>query len=673
MIGQRGWVGKILRIDLTKGQVDEERTDRYAPKFIGGRAMGARVYWEEVRPEIAAFDPENRLIVMTGPATGTLGPGVGRFSVISKSPDPTPECFFYSDPGGHFGPELKFAGYDGLIIQGKASKPIYLWIDDGKVELVDAHRLWGTTTRVAHTEIRRLYGDSVRAMVIGPAGERLCREAIISCGLASATGEGGFGAVMGSKNLKAIVVRGTGSIGVARPKQLIDIYNRFSRLITRKPGEPEPQNVWRAMQHYTQTRPVAVPLVDDSAVADEIARGNAEKRWGGCFACPVSCIQGYRFKDGLSGAGQCNEIMNVVEDEWLYYRGQKKLGKDAIEFGILCQELGLSATQVMGHLYPRHKLHGSTWVRLLIDAGLWTEENTGLPVAKMGSSEFFREYLKKVAYREGIGDALAEGQVRYLRSLVNRAQSEGERAKAKEIFEEVTQKNEPSYCVHWQNVPRGESAGSPRWSWLLAITTGVRRDNITEQVVTSIMDLFPPGKEEQIAQLRRELGQKLFGSERAFDESTPEGKVPWVIHMQHRAVETDSLPICRYALPRNFSPYTPDLRGDPTYAAQLFNAVTGIDRTEEQMWELVGERGINLERAILVREDRRREHDLSWNDYYYKLFASWMDRDLLNKVMDDYYRARGWDVATGIPTREKLEHLELEDVADELAACRNPV
>ncbi|MBI2910231.1 MAG: hypothetical protein HYX92_21525 [Chloroflexi bacterium] len=661
-----GWVGKILRVDLTAGEVSEERTDKYAPKFIGGRAMAARVYWEEIGPDVGAYDPENKLVIMTGPTTGTLGPGVGRFAIASKSPDAMPNCYFYSAPSGHFGPELKFAGYDGIIIQGRAPKPAYLWINDGQVEIRDAHRLWGMTTRHVDTEVARLHGPRARALVIGPAGENLCREAVITCGMAAAAGEGGFGAVMGSKNLKAIVVRGTGSIPVARPKEVIDIFNRFSRLVTSKPGEPLPQNPRRAIQHFTQTRPIAVPFVDDSAVGDEIAKGTAQRRWGGCFGCPISCIQAYRFRDGLSGGGQCNEVENAVEDEWLFYRRQKKMGEDCIEFGVLCQELGLSVTQVTGHLYPRHKLHGATWARLLIDAGLWTERNTGLPVDKLGSSEFYRAYLRKVAYREGIGDAMAEGQSRYLRSLVDNAKTDEERRKAKEVFDEVTQKVEPSYCVHWQS----KSAGSPLWTWLLSISTGVRRENQMEHVVNSGTDFFPAERREEIGRLRRDLALKLFGSERAYDESTPEGKVPLVIYMQHRALETDALPICRYGLPRNFSPRSADLLCNPGYGAQLLSAVTGIAMTDEQVMREVDERGFNLERAILAREGRRREHDVAWNDFYMDLFSSWVDRDKLNAVIDDYYRARGWHVDTGIPTREKLEQLGLGDVAAELERRR---
>ncbi|MFC1935400.1 aldehyde ferredoxin oxidoreductase N-terminal domain-containing protein [Chloroflexota bacterium] len=664
-----GWVGKILRVDLTKADITEEPTAQYTPKFIGGRAIGAKIYWNEVPREVGALDPENRLIIMTGPATGTLAPGADRVSIIAKSPVPTPECFMYSQPGGHWGSELKFAGYDGVIIQGKAPKPSYLWITNGKVEIVDAYRLWGTTTRVAQTELKRLYGQRTRAMVIGPAGENLCREAVIAVGPAAAAGLGGFGAVMASKNLKAIAVSGAGAVKVARPKELMDIYYRFARLVTRKPGEPEPQNCYRSMQRNTETRPIDIPYVDDSAVGEEIARGNALRRWGACFACPLGCIQAYQFKDGLSGADNCNGIRNAMEDEWLYYRG-KPLGKDSIEFGILCQELGLSATQVMGHLFPRHRLHGTTWVRLLIDAGLWTEENTGLPVDKLGTSEFLREYLRKVAYREGIGNLLAEGQDRYLKSLVEQAKTEEVREKAREIYEETTQRNEPSYSIHWQNPPHGggENAGSGRWSWLLEISNGVRPDHLASRSLsTRNLMWLTKEQEKQLSQLLKEIGLKLFGSARAFDESTPEGKVRKVIYAEHSGIESDSLPSCRCVLPWFFSPYTSDLRGDTTYAAQAFSAITGIDRTEEEMLKLVGERGVNLERAILAREGRRREHDLSLNDFYYGLFKSWTDKDKLSKVMDEYYRARGWDIATGIPMREKLEQLDLKDVADELA------
>lgn len=665
-----GWVGKILRVDLTEGEITEESTTKYAPKFIGGRAMGAKIYWDEVPPEVGALDPENKLIVMTGPVTGTLAPSANRVSVIAKSPVTTPECFMYSNVGGHWGAELKFAGYDGLIIQGKALKPVYLWISDGKAEILDAYRLWGTTTRVAQNEIWRLHGQKTRVMVIGPAGENLCREAVIASGHASATGIGGFGAVMASKNLKAVAVRGTGVVGVAKPRELTEMYSRFAHLITQKRGEPGPQHYWRSIQSFTGTSPMAVPFIDDSAVGEEIAKGNAVRHWGGCFACPVSCIQSYQFKDGLSGGGQCNDVFAVEEDEWLYHGG-KRLGKDNIEFSVLCQELGLSITQVMGHLFPRQRgSHHSTWARLLVDAGIWNNENTGLPVDKFGSSEFFREYLHKVAYRQDIGDALAEGQVEYLRGLMQRAETDELRDKARRIYEEVTQKNEPSYSENCWLIPPAAAKGTGDWLWLLEMSTNVRRDKMASNVIsTRHLAWLTPEQQKQVAETVKKIGLERFGSEKALDMSTPEGKVPLVTYVQHIGVETDSVPSCRIARPDClFSQHTSNLRGDTTYDAQVFSAVTGIDMTEAEMLKFVGERGANMERAILVREGRRREHDLSWNHFCLELFKPWLDKDTLLQVMDEYYRARGWNVVTGIPTRARLEELDLKDVADELAS-----
>ena len=143
------------------------------------------------------------------------------------------------------------------------------------------------------------------------------------------------------------------------------------------------------------------------------------------------------------------------------------------------------------------------------------------------------------------------------------------------------------------------------------------------------------------------------------------------MYLQHITIVTDSLPCCRWAFPSFYSPYTEDLRGDPAYGSQVFSAVTGMDRTEEEMLRLVGERGVNLERSILAREGRRRKHDLSWHDYYYRLFKRWLSKEKLERVMDKYYEMRGWSTRTGIPTKEKLEELGLGDVARELSGL-NP-
>lgn len=671
-----GWVGKILRVDLTSGKITEQRTETYTPKFIGGRAMGVKIYWDEVSPEVGAFDPENKLIIMTGPAAGTLTPSAARTSVITKSPSSIPECFMYSHPGGHWGAELKFAGYDGIVVQGRASEPVYLLIENGEVEIRSASNLWGKTTREVDIEIRRIHDTKTKTMLIGPAGENLCRDAVITSGPCAATGLNGGGAIMGSKNLKALAVRGTGAVEVARPRELMNLYYRFTRLITRKPKESEQQHYHRSMQFYTaklpdsrKPKPIEVPFVDDSALGEEVEKGNAMKRWGACFACPVGCLHGYQFKDGLSGAGCCNYLHNMMEDEWLY-RGGKPLGRDSLEFGILCQEFGLSVSQVMGHLEARHGLHGSTWARLLLDSGIWTKENTGLPIDKMGSSEFNREYLRKVAYRQGIGNLIAEGQTRYLERVLEKTQNEKLREKAKEIYEETTHKSEPSYAVHWQ-MPPSASAKRGGWVWILEITVGARPDHIASFITRPINLIgLTVEQREKLPKLVKKVGIEHFGSEEALNPLTPEGKAALSIYTQHIAIMTDSLPCCRFALPSFYSPYTPDLLGDPTYVSQAFSAVTGINFTEEEMIKNVGERGFNLERAILVREGRRRKNDVAWHDFYFKKLEPWFNKATLREVVDEYYEKRGWDVNSGIPTREKMEELELEDVAKELSKLK---
>ena len=426
-----GWAGKILRVDLTTGRTTDIPTSKYVPEFMGGRALGARIYWDEVPPETGAYAPENKLIFMTGPAVGTLAPTANRVTVTGKSPVPYPvECYFYSSMGGHWGPELKFAGYDGLVVQGRALEPSYLWIHDGGAEIRDAKHLWGKISRDAQIGIRKIHGETTRSVVIGPAGENLCREAIISSDTAFATGQGGFGAVMGSKNLKAIAVKGSGGVSVAKPAELMKLYDYFARLATCKPGEGR-QNPVRYMKYYTSAiRGVLVDHriddVDDSAIGEEVDRGWVKRRAGGCFACPVSCLIGWKFNNSSipGGAGCCNENKFCINVERAHYGG-KPIGRALIEAARLHDDLGLSETQT-GFKYEYE------WFFHLVKEGILTRENTGLPVDQLGSSEFWRAYLHQIVRREGIGALVAEGEERFFVDLMKLI-PEGLRGRAQAI------------------------------------------------------------------------------------------------------------------------------------------------------------------------------------------------------------------------------------------------
>ena len=226
-----GWVGRILRVDLTSRRIAEDDTRKYANDFVGGRGAAARIAWEEIPPGIDAFDPENRLIIMTGPITGTLAPTSGRFEVCGVAPQAYPRPHYTrSCVGGHWGPELKYAGYDGIVVKGRAESPVCLWINDRQASLVDAGNLWGLDVFATQRKLLETYNGKPQVMCIGPAGEKLVRIAVIQSGIENAAGQGGFGAVMGFKRLKAIAVRGTGAVRIADPERFVEVCRHVRRV-----------------------------------------------------------------------------------------------------------------------------------------------------------------------------------------------------------------------------------------------------------------------------------------------------------------------------------------------------------------------------------------------------------------------------------------------------------
>ena len=226
-----GYSGKILRVDLSSGNTTQISTMDYADSFLGGRGIGTRFYWDEVSPHIKAFDAENRLIFMTGPLTGFTGLAGSRWGIYGKSPATTPECFTYCNLGGSWGAHLKFAGYDGIVIQGKSEKPVYLVIHDGNIRIKDASHLWGMGAIEVRKALKAELGSSVRVAAIGPAGENLVSFAIVLAD-DGASGSGGLGAVMGAKKLKAIAVSGSSKPTAADPEGLREV-GKYAREMTK--------------------------------------------------------------------------------------------------------------------------------------------------------------------------------------------------------------------------------------------------------------------------------------------------------------------------------------------------------------------------------------------------------------------------------------------------------
>ena len=613
-----GWIGKILSVDLTEERIIEVDTMKYAEAFIGGRGIAARIAWEEIPPEADAFDPENKLIVMTGPLTGTLAPtSGGRITFAGIAPQAYPKPHYTrSNMGGYWGAELKYAGYDGLIISGKASDPVYLWIKDGEAEIKNGQKLWGLDTITTQKELLKQYGKDCQVICIGPAGENLVRIATIQSGIENAAGQGGFGAVMGSKNLKAVVVKGTGGVPIARPEEFKEICKYASRVV-HPPREP-PEN--HAVTHK---------VCGMSCSTQECGAGHAKifKR-----------VKGKTYPILYTGTLQCASHAYLKFKPW---EAGFEAAQLANRYGINHWEIVLGFTGTGG------------WLNKCVEKGLITEKDMGMPI-DLESGTFWSELLRKIAYKEGIGKIFAEGVPRAADIL----------GKGHEYLPHVAH----GYETHWD----GHLFGAPRYPyWIVAALQWAMdsRDPLVHCYAEEITYWTArPGSPVSIEQLKA-IGKRLYGSELAVDpESHYEYKAQPTIWHQNRLAVDDSVPVCEEAFPAIYSRTSPDGFGDTSLEAKLFSAATGVNMDEEEL-DRAGDRIYNLERAIMVREGRTRSLDETVIPYFEKPDRAGirLDVEKFRALMDEFYILRGWDPVTGWPKREKLEELGLKDVADELA------
>jgi aldehyde:ferredoxin oxidoreductase len=337
--GMYGYAGRILEVDLSSGNMTHLLTVDYADRFVGGRGVAARIYWDEVLPDIRAFEPENCLIFMTGPLAGVRGLAGPRWEICGKSPAVEPEQFCYCNLGGRWGVQLKFAGYDGLIIQGKAEKPTYLLIQDGVAELKDASGLWGKGAIEVREILKSEVGSLASVVAIGPAGENM----VIFANLLAdndASGSSGFGAVMGSKKLKAVVVRGSGKIKVANPEKLRQL-TKYARELKKESTEPE-----------------SIGLITGPKMKRDY-----------CYGCPGGCFRAtFEATDGTKGKFMCVSGLFYQRLAREYYGEWNEVPFYANK---LCDQYGLDTGVLGSEIIWLYKCHR---------AGLLTDRDTGLPL-----------------------------------------------------------------------------------------------------------------------------------------------------------------------------------------------------------------------------------------------------------------------------------------------------
>ncbi|MBW1900519.1 MAG: hypothetical protein JRJ20_02675 [Deltaproteobacteria bacterium] len=642
-----GYAGKILRVDLSSGIVTNQPTSDYADQFLGGRGIAAKIYWDEVPPEVGPFDPENRLVFATGPLGGLPAIGGSRWTVCGKSPEPALECFSYGNLGGRYGAELKFAGFDAIVVHGKSEKPVYLHIRNDTAEFKDASHLWGKGAIETRESLKSELGRSARVVTFGPAGENgVAIASLLADNDSSASG--GLGASMGAKNLKAIVVEGAGKkVNVAQPerwRELLAYYNRIVR------GQFEFMSRW-VRNYFVEFKTTPGP----------------EMKKEPCYGCVSKCPRKvYEATDGRKGKFFCGAALFYQPRADEYYGDWNEVGGD-VPFSAtkLCDEYGMDVFAIDLII---------SWLDSCHREGILSEQDTGIPLSKIGSLEFIETLVRKIALRQGFGDVLAQG-------LFRAADSLGPAAKAQ--IETIGYQAEPG-LYPWYG---------PKLYMFNAFPTAMEpRVPIQQLHELSLMlakwVASTYGLQKITSEVFRNIAKKFWGSELAADFSTYEGKAMAAKMVQDREYAKECLILCDFLWPIIEVEHTEDLVGDPTLESQILSAVTGTEVSEQGLYR-IGERVFNLQRAILAREGHRgRDFDrLPESSYTLPLaydhaipdcqapgkdgepiskVGAVVDRDQFEKMKDEYYGIRKWDPATGLQTRKQLEELGLRDIADDL-------
>ncbi len=639
MLKESGYAGKILRVDLTSKATTFHPTRSHSEKFLGGRGIATKLYWDEVPPDTGPFDPENRLIFVTGPLAGFKGFAGSRWQICGKSPSATPEHFSYSNLGGHWGARLKFAGYDALVVQGKARRPVYLYIEEDKVEIRDGKHLWGRGAAETRRILKKELGNAAAVVACGPAGEN---KVLFAITLADndASGSAGFGAVMGSKMLKAIAVKGNGKMTAGNPEMFHEVKGYFLKL---SKGTP------RVHMEHPSLKPAP------------------------CFSCPGCTRSIYKAEDGTKGKVLCQSGIFYQKrnpEDYALPAGKtasmKKWNEVPFFATRLCDEYGLD-TNALEVIY--------TWLVKCHRAGIITDKGTGIPLSQVGSPQFMDALIKKIALREGFGDLLARGVSEAASSLGKNAQN---------LISDSLSKsqNDSPYCPRTyittglfyameprQPIHQLHELVFPMWGWLPWVN---RRKGA---FLSS--DMF------------RSFARKFWGSAIAADFSTYDGKALAAKKIQDRQYARECLILCDFQSPAWFIPFTKDHAGDPTLESRMLSAVTGKNFSEEDLYE-AGERVFNLQRAILIREGHKgRKADVlpecfhtvpverEYSNYECQVPGKHgeaiskkgevVDRNKFERLKDEYYLIRNWDVKTGLQTKAKLKELDLSDIARDLS------
>jgi len=626
-----GYAGTILRVDLSNATIRKEPLpESLAENFIGGRGFVAKMLYDEIPSGIGPYDPENMLIAATGPLTGHFLPASGKTHFGTKSP--ATGGYADSNMGGHFRPQMKYAGYDVLVITGKAERPSYLFINDDTVEIRPAAEYWGQGSITAEKNFKDHLGDDYQVITIGPAGEKLVRYACISHDFGRQAGRTGVGAVMGSKNLKAIAVKGTGSIPVADLKKAYAKGKQAYQKVIVKPGfegwTPEGTagiTNWTnevgvfPTRNFQTSHAGHYKNINGKAILDRLKITDK-----GCFGCPTPCGKYGHTRTKLGSA-----YVEGPEYETIALFGGNCVLKTIEEVAYanhLCDELGIdtiSAGVVIG------------WTIECFQKGILTRDDIGREI-DFSDLDSVIYLLNKIARREGIGDLLAEG----VKVASEKTGQDSERfaihVKGLE-WSGYECRNAPSMMLAYMTADVGAHHNR---AWVLGHDVAGAWTNVHDLIASETEIKAQP---------------KAVISDRCAE---------YVIESQHKRSLFDALGNCRLQMM--------ELGFEAEHYAELYSVITGMTKSWEELLK-ISERIWHLTRAFSVREISGFDRHLDFPParLYEEPIADGpnqghvISKREINDLLTWYYTARGWN-NNGIPTKETLMSVGLSEVAGDL-------